>query len=269
MSEGGKTGAVFAASARKATATASTPGGILYERLADWWPLLSPPERYLADAAAIKRLLRVRKACRGRTLLLLAGGGGCLANALSRHYRVTVVDRSAGMIAVSRRLNPELRHVVGDIREVDLGEAFPAVVVDDGVSHVSERRDLEAVMRTAWRHCRPGGVAVFLPEYTAETFHPSLYASGAERENGSIRYMCWTYPSQPSDERYVSWYAFMVREGGEEALMEERFVCGLFGRQVWLQALQDVGFQAELVPDRGQTHQRGDIFVGVRAPDAT
>ena len=75
--------------------------GRLYDELAPWWPLLSAPAEYAEEAEVIRGLLL--DACRPqpRTLLELGSGGGNTASHLKAHFRMTLVDRAAGMLAVN------------------------------------------------------------------------------------------------------------------------------------------------------------------------
>ncbi len=56
------------------------------------------------------------------------------------------------------------------MRKVRLGREFDAVFVHDAVSYMTTKRDLRAVFKTAFLHCRPGGAALFAPDNLVETF---------------------------------------------------------------------------------------------------
>ena len=88
----------------------------LYGELASWWPLLSRPEDYDDDADCIWRLLTEACETPPETVLELGSGGGNTASHLKARARLTLVDRSEGMVQVSRALNPECEHLVGDMR---------------------------------------------------------------------------------------------------------------------------------------------------------
>ena len=105
-----------------------------------------------------------------REVLDLGSGGGHVAVHLKDRLDLTLVDRSAGMLAVSQRLNPECAHRQGDMLTIRLGRQFDAVLVHDAVDYVTDAEDLRQLIGTAFAHCRPGGMAVFVPDYTAETF---------------------------------------------------------------------------------------------------
>ena len=55
---------------------------------------------------------------------------------------MTLVDRSAGMLAVSQRLNPECEHVLGDMRTVRLNRLFDAVLIHDAIMYMLSLADL-------------------------------------------------------------------------------------------------------------------------------
>jgi len=49
-----------------------------------------------------------------------------------------LVDKSPGMLEVSRALNPECEHVEGDMRTVRLGREFDLVFVHDAVAYMAK-----------------------------------------------------------------------------------------------------------------------------------
>ena len=98
------------------SAPSGTASPRLYDELAEWWPLLSPPSEYEDEAAD----LLPRLGAAGGTLLELGSGGGSLAYHLKRHFNLTLTDLSPAMLAVSEALNPECEHLPGDMRSLRL-----------------------------------------------------------------------------------------------------------------------------------------------------
>src|SRR6266704_3624119 len=115
---------------------AEQPGYRLYQDLAAWWPLISPPEEYADEAAFAARVLN-QAGLPVREVLELGSGGGHCASHLTPGFTMTLVDLSAGMLAVSRRLNPDCAHVEADMRTVRLGRDFDAVFVHDAVDYMT------------------------------------------------------------------------------------------------------------------------------------
>ena len=64
------------------------------------------------------------------------------------------------------------------MRSIRLGRTFDAVLVHDAVDYVTSEDDLRLVIETAFAHCRPGGLAVFAPDHTAETFRAGTGGGG-------------------------------------------------------------------------------------------
>src|SRR5215471_6122231 len=150
----------------------------LYTELADWFHLLTAPADYAEEAAEYARVLE--GACDGpiTTLLELGSGGGNTASHLKARYACTLTDLSEQMLAVSRSLNPECEHLPGDMRTLRLGRVFDAVLVHDAVDYMTGEDDLRQVIETAFAHCRPGGLGVFVPDYLAETFRAASGGGG-------------------------------------------------------------------------------------------
>src|SRR5262245_23927749 len=142
----------------------------LYNEFAVWWPLMSAPEDYEEEAAFYQQTLLACSDHALQTMLELGSGGGNNASHLKARFKMTLVEPSAGMLTVSRVLNPECEHVQGDMRTVRLGRQFDCVFVHDAVCYMTTEADLRAAMETAFIHCAPGGAALFCPDHVRETF---------------------------------------------------------------------------------------------------
>ena len=104
----------------------------LYTDLFAWWQLLSEPLYYAEEAGFYRKLIAEKMVIPVKTMLELGSGGGNNASHLKSHFSMTLVDRSTGMLSVSRGLNPECEHLQGDMRTVTLGRLFDAVFIFGG-----------------------------------------------------------------------------------------------------------------------------------------
>ena len=226
------------------------PAYRFYGELAVWWPLISPPEEYAEEAAYIATLLG-SASIPVREVLELGSGGGHNAFHLKAAFEMTLVDLSDEMLDVSRRLNPGCEHVQGDMRTVRLGRAFDAVFVHDAVDYMVTEEDLARAIETAFAHCRPGGVAVFVPDSVRETFEEETDHGGNDGADGrAVRYLDWTWDPDPTDSWALTEYAFLLREpDGSVRVVQETHRFGVFGREDWLRLLSDAGFEAEAVTE--------------------
>ena len=232
-----------------------------YGDLAPWWPLISPPEQYAEEAAFLRSLLPAG----AHDLLELGSGGGHNARYLKRELTLTLVDLSEEMLEVSRALNPECEHLVGDMRDVRLGRTFDAVVVHDAIDYMTTEADLATAIATVAAHCRTGATAVFVPDHVADTFAPYADHGGTDAPDGrGVRYLEWTVDPDPTDTWITTDYAFLFRyPDGRVETAHETHRTGLFARTTWLRLLTEAGFDADVVLER-TTEPRAprEYFVG-------
>ncbi|MBA2531770.1 MAG: class I SAM-dependent methyltransferase [Nocardioidaceae bacterium] len=244
-------------------------GRRLYGDLAVWWPLISPVEEY-AEEAAFAATVLTSGSVRVRDVLELGSGGGNNAAYLKAQFVLTLVDISEDMLTVSRRLNPECAHHRADMRTVRLGRTFDAVFVHDAVDYMTTEADLRRAVEAAFVHCRPGGVAVFVPDNIAETFVPSSHLGGSDGADGEgVRFLGWEWDPDPADTWTVTEYAFLLRDtDGSVRVVHETHRLGVFSRDVWLRLLTDAGFEADaVVEETTEDRSPRELFVGHR-PEA-
>lgn len=237
----------------------------LYGELAEWWPILSAPEDYAEEAAFYRTVIIDACSFSPTTMLELGSGGGNNASHLKRDFRMMLVDLSPAMLAVSRRLNPECEHVHGDMRTVRLGRTFDAVFVHDAVMYMTSLDDLSMVMETAYAHCRKGGVVLFAPDCTRETFKPSTKHGGHDGDGRSLRYLEWSWDPDEGDSTYVSSMVYVLREGPLDVrCVLDKHEAGLFSQDEWLHLLREVGFQPKTIPFEHSEIEPGSghVFVG-------
>lgn len=239
----------------------------MYDEFADWWTLLSAPEEYEEEAAFYAAALEA--ACHGpiRRILELGSGGGNNASHMKARFEMVLVEPSAGMLGASRRLNPECRHVQGDMRTVRLGEQFDAVFVHDAVCYMTTIEDLRLAIATAAEHCRPGGAVLFAPDYVRENFAPSTEHGGNDSPTRGMRYLEWVWDPDPADSTYIADYVLVMREAdGSVRVEHDRHLEGLFTRAEWLGALADAGLDPRALPLTISEVEPGrhEVFVGTK-----
>jgi trans-aconitate methyltransferase len=218
----------------------------LYTDLANWWPLLSPPEHYDEEADAVIGLLRQALGQVPATMLELGSGGGNSASYLKRHATMTLVDLSPDMLDVSRRLNPGVEHAQGDMRTVRLGRTFDAVFIHDAIMYLTTQDDLAAALTTAHAHLKPGGAVLVMPDCVSETYVPNVETGGEDATDSSgraLRYLVWTHPPVPGASAFCEDFAMMLRHAdGRVECVHDRHTFGVFSRTQWQDAFRRAGF---------------------------
>lgn len=223
--------------------------------------MMSGPEEYRGEARIFSTLLLKSCSPSPRTVLDLGSGGGNCASHLKSHFVMTLVDLSPHMLSISRNLNPECEHIEGDMRSIRLGRLFDAVFVHDSLCHMTTEDDLIASMATAFEHCRPGRVALFVPDDVQETFIPRTDHGGKDATHSGLRYIQWITDPDPSDTTILVDFGILIRDdAGPVRALHERQTHGLFARHVWLRLLRKVGFRARVVRNLGPR----DLFLARR-----
>ena len=238
----------------------------MYSEIADWWPLLSRPEEYEEEAGFFTRTLIEVSDEPPRTILELGSGGGNNASHMKADLDMILVDLSPNMLEVSKRLNPDCEHIVGDMRTIRLDREFDAVFIHDAIDYMTSSGDLAAAVETAFIHTRPGGVALFCPDHIRETFKPSTEHGGSDADGRGLRYLQWTWDPDPRDSSCVTDYAYLLRDrDGGVSVLHDRHECGLFGSEEWIAILERAGFAPSLLPfDHSEVEEEMVVIVGRR-----
>ena len=147
------------------------------------------------------------------------------------------------------------------MRTVKLGRTFDAVFIHDAISYMTSEADLIAAIRNAYRHCRAGGVALFVPDCVRETFVAETSHGGHDGDGRSLRYLMWTVDPDSTDTSYRTDFAILLRDrNGDTRVVHDSHIEGLFPRAEWMRLLREVGFQPSTMTDEWNR----EIFVAKR-----
>lgn len=213
----------------------------LYSDLTDWYALIDPRPDHEDEATAYGDAL-LRACPAAKTLLELGAGAGNNAWYLRQRFACTLTDLSPRMLALSRAQNPSCEHLEGDMRTLRLGRTFDTVLVHDAIAYMTSVDELYAAMQTARAHLRPGGVALFAPDFVAETFHEQSNLHALDAGARSMRTLEWCWDRDVTDEVYEVEYVFTMREAGTVRVVHDSHREGLFARDTWREQLRRAGF---------------------------
>jgi SAM-dependent methyltransferase len=233
---------------------------LMYGALAEWFHLLTSPDEYAAEAAEVLRLLEAYTQRPLHDALELGCGGGNLASHLGEHLRLTLTDTSPRMLQLSGSINPAAEHLEGDMRTLRLGRTFDAVIAHDAIVYMTSETDLRSAFETAWRHLRPGGVAIFMPDWVRDDYHPRTEHGGSDEGERGLRYLEWDRAIDSDGHTIKTDYVIVTRDGDEVTVHHDVHELGIFPRAAWLRLLSEVGFE----PQKVVGGEGLDIFIGVR-----
>ncbi len=237
----------------------------MYDEFAYLWPLISPREEYSTEAGCWRNALRDKLGQGKHRILELGVGGGHNLSYLTKDFQATAVDLSEKMLKNSIKLNPGVEHHVGDMRSVRLEKKFKAVLIHDAINYMLTEDDVRKTLATAVAHLEPGGVLIMAPDNFRETFEgPRVSHFTSSNEKTELTYIEYEYDPDPGDTTTETIFFYLIREGGELRVEQDRHVCGLFSLETWLDLMREAGFDAEKMPyDVHEDGREAYLLLGV------
>ena len=242
----------------------------LYTDLAHWWPLIRPAESYVDQAELYSALLQQVTGGELTSLLELGSGCGLLATQLPGPEDLTLLDISYQMLEVSREHNPTATHVCTDMRTMQLGRIFDAILLHDAVMYVLSGEDLRAVFDRAFEHLRPGGAFLVCPDVVEEDFEEGTVSGGSWGPGRGAQLLEWHWDPDPTDSTFQVDMSFLLRDDdGKVTNVHDQHTMGLYPRALFWESLTAAGFEI-LFPDAIALPEGtllGEVFL-CRRPEA-
>jgi len=213
---------------------------LAYNDLAWTEEWLSDPKEYEVEAGTYVSLIRQYAVGTPRTLLHLGSGAGGLDRVFKRHFTVTGVDLSAGMLARARAAHPDIEYIEGDMRSTRLGRKFDAVAIPDSIDYMVSRDDLDQAIGTAVAHLKPGGVLLAVGK-TAEKFRNNNFAYAGEKDGVHVTLLENNHVDPRHPETYDAVLVYLIRRGDELDVHVDRHTLGLFPQAYWEEVFRNNG----------------------------
>ncbi len=131
---------------------------------------------YQAETADLRRIIEGSSAG-VKTLLDVACGTGAHLAELSRWYEVQGADISPAMLAVARGRLPGIPLHQADMRTLDLGRSFDAVIcLFSSIGYVTDPSEMRSTVTRLAAHVAPGGVLIvdgwIRPDHWSDGYRP-------------------------------------------------------------------------------------------------
>ena len=215
---------------------------------------------YHAETAELRRI--IEESCpEARTLLDVACGTGAHLAELRQWYEVEGADLSPAMLAVAGKRLPGIPLRQADMRTLDLGRSFDAVIcLFSSIGYITEPNEMRPAVARLAAHVAPGGVLILDGWVRPDEWHDRF------RPEPDIA---------QDDETLVVRLAFTRREGGitnldmhhlvQTAEGIEYFVenhrLALTPTEAYVSAVESAGLAARVIPNYMPARDR---IVGLR-----
>ncbi|GAK61122.1 methyltransferase type 11 [Candidatus Vecturithrix granuli] len=241
------------------------PTWLAYHDLAWTESIITSPAEYAEDTEYFGKIINDNSRIEAKTLLHLGCGAGGNDGTFKKHFKVTGVDISEGMLAIARRLNPEVRYIGGDMRNIQLKETFDAVAIPDSIGYMITQEDLRQAIMTAYKHLKPGGILLIVA-LISEDFRSNNFVYTGSRGDIEVTIFENNYFCEFQPTMYEATFAYLIRRKGNLEVFFDRHTLGLFPLTTWVSLLTDVGFELEqdkmehsydrFMPGEGEYHLR-------------
>ncbi len=229
---------------------------------------------YAADLRLWERLARDHP---GGVVDLGAGTGRVSLHLAASGHRVTAVDNDPALLAAlgerAAGRGLEVETVVGDVRELDLGAAYPLIIAPMQLLHiVGGSKGRRAVLEGVAAHLQPDGrfcAALLDDDYEIGDGTPDPLPDVREVDE-------WVYSSLPTDihigRRAIEMRRLRQRVAPDGSLEEEpfsitldRFSMAEFDRDVAASGLRIAG--AEMIPTSHEYEDSIAMMLGLESDD--
>ncbi len=217
---------------------------IAYNELAWTEDILADPADYEVEVAAYVDLINRNSSQAVSTLLHMGCGAGGYDVFFKRHFAVTGVDISRGMLNKAQHRHPDIEYIEGDMRTLRLGIEFDAVVIPDSIDYMVSLPELRMAIETAVAHLKPGGILLVVGK-TQEIFQNNNFAYIGEREGLHVTLLENNYINPYHSDTYEATLVYLIRERGELTIHTECHKLGLFSQATWEKVFAEAGLSCQ------------------------
>jgi ubiquinone/menaquinone biosynthesis C-methylase UbiE len=201
----------------------------------DW---LADPEEYEDEVGVYVDLIKRTASEPPSTLLHLGSGAGGHDRIFKRHFAVTGVDLSLGMLDKARVAHPDIEYLEGDMRTLRLNRQFDAVAIPDSIDYMASLHDLRLAIHTAAVHLKPCGVLLVVAK-TKETFQDNNFAYTGDKDGVQVTLFENNYVNPSCPNTYEATFVYLIRRHGELTIQTDHQVLGLFSKTTWEKLFND------------------------------
>ncbi len=176
------------------------------------------------------------------TMLHLGCGAGGHDYHFKKHFKVTGVDVSPGMLDMAKKTNTDVAYVLGDMRSINLNVKFDAVVIPDSIAYMSTLEDLKQTLKNATSHLKTGGVLLVVA-HTKEEFSENNFVYTGSKDN--IHITLFENNHIISDSTYEATMIYLIRKGADISIHHEIHTLGLFPYEQWLSIFKECQLKVE------------------------
>ena len=206
--------------------------------------IISSPEEYREETKSFCKAIINNSKNKPQTLLHLGCGAGINDYTFKKHFKVTGIDISNEMLKIARKLNPEVKYIHGDMREIRLKLRFDAVAIPDSIGYMTTERDLRRAINTAYRHLNTGGILLIVVSIRDNFKENNFIYTGSKKD---IEITVFENNCITSKTNYEATLVYLVRRKNKLEIYTDKHTIGLFNLLTWEKLLKGKGFSLKKI----------------------
>jgi ubiquinone/menaquinone biosynthesis C-methylase UbiE len=219
---------------------------ISYNELAWTENLLANSEEYKEEVMFYIELIQKNSSAPVKTLLHFGCGAGSYDTFFKKHFTVTGVDLSKGMLEIARNKHPDIEYIEGDMKTINLNRQFHIIVIPDSIDYMTTENDLFQTISNAVLHLKTGGV-LLIGAKTKETFRNNNFAYTGEKGDLNVTLLENNYINTFKPNTYEAAIMYLIRNKGELSVYTENQILGLFSEATWEKLFNNAGLKMQKV----------------------
>lgn len=206
--------------------------------------IISSPEEYREETELFCKTIIDNSKNKPQTLLHLGCGAGINDYTFKKHFKVTGVDISNEMLKIARKLNPEVKYIHGDMREIRLKLRFDAVAIPDSIGYMTTEKDLRRAINTAYRHLNTGGIILIVANIRDNFKENNFVYTGSKKD---IKITVFENNCITSKTNYEATFVYLICRKSKLEIYTDKHTIGLFNLITWEKLLKERGFSLKKI----------------------
>lgn len=217
---------------------------------------------YGAEAADLRGIIHAANP-NAHTLLDVACGTGAHLAELRRWYTVEGVDLSPAMLAVAKTRLPGVPLQIADMRTLDLGKSFDAVIcLFSSIGYVNDPAEMRSTIGRLAAHVAPGGVLILDGWIRPEEWRDDFRGDPDIAHDDEVMVVRLSFTQRKGNVTELDMHHLMRTGAGIEHFSEFHRL-GLTPTEDYVSAVDNAGLSARVIADYLPGRDR---VVGTRAP---
>ncbi len=223
----------------------------MYEKSARIYDLLyvgTGIKDYAAETAELRRIIEESNPA-ARTLLDVACGTGAHLAELSRRYEVEGADISPAMLAVARGRVPNVPLHEADMRTLDLGKTFDAVIcLFSSIGYITDPKEMRSTVVRLGAHVAPGGVLILDGWVRPDAWREGNRPEPEIARDGETTVVRVASSWRDKNITEMDMHHLVQTAGGIEYFVEHHRLA-LTPTEQYISAVASAGLSARVIPD--------------------